>query len=96
MEGALLYGSVRAGIRAYRLWRNRQRRAQLTPAPADSRTGPVESGSRLQAQRLQTLLDLRQRQLGLRRAARAFPAGARRVLVPQVRSDGCGDAAEHA
>ncbi|AIR89715.1 SulP family inorganic anion transporter [Pseudomonas cremoricolorata] len=32
MEGELLFGSVRAGIRAYRLWRNRQRRAQAAPA----------------------------------------------------------------
>lgn len=45
MEGALLYGSVRAGIRAYRLWRNRQRGAQLTPAPHNSRTSSAESGN---------------------------------------------------
>lgn len=31
MEGEQLFGSVRAGIRAYRLWRNRQRRSPAEP-----------------------------------------------------------------
>ncbi|MFK8332496.1 SulP family inorganic anion transporter [Pseudomonas sp. BJa5] len=41
MENGMLFGSVRSGIRAYRLWRNRSRRDAVTasrdkPAPTDS------------------------------------------------------------
>ncbi|MNG36073.1 hypothetical protein D3C84_1229880 [compost metagenome] len=30
MENGMLFGSVRSGIRAYRLWRNRMRREAMT------------------------------------------------------------------